>query len=193
MSSKLGTVARVASLLALLPLALAADTGDQLYRDGHYARAIEWWRTAAEAGSAHAAYRLGVVHADGVVVKQDLHEAAHWYQLGAARGDREAQFDLATLYDNGYGVEKSYALAAKWYRASAERGEPASQYNLATMYEQGHGVERDLVEAYKWYTLAAQQGFIATKLGGLERLSANMTQADIDKGMRAARAFEPID
>jgi len=190
-------VALLAAALLGGGLALSAvaadteDTGDQLYRDGHYEKAIEWWQKAAREGSGNAAYRLGAIYADGVVVAQDFSLAARWYTVAAERGDSRAQFDLGTLYDNGFGVEKSLEKAVHWYRKAAERGEAAGQYNLGSLYEQGHGVERDLVESYKWYTLAARQEFLASKLGALERISAEMTPAEIERGEDAVLAFEP--
>ncbi len=181
------------AICCLASTTVSADVGDDLYHDGHYQRAIAWWREAAPAGNVSAAYRLGVVYADGVVVARDCATAARWFRLAAERGDRRAQFDLATLYDAGCGVERSYERAARWYRAAAERGEMASQYNLAGMYEQGQGVERDLVEAYKWYYLAARQGFVGLAPGELDRLAGQMQGEQIERGVRAALAFEAAE
>jgi TPR repeat protein len=183
----------LAATLALAASVRAAETGDELYRSGHYERAMAWWKQAAAEGNAHAAYRLGVAYADGAVVPQDYQEAYQWYELAARAGDREAQFDLGTLHDNGWGVPQSTRLAAKWYREAALRGHAACQYNLATMYERGEGVEKDLVRAYKWYFLAAQQGFIGTRYGSLDELAGKMSDLEIKKGVDLALGFEPIE
>jgi TPR repeat protein len=177
--------------LAHAPGPARTDPGDDLYRDGHHAQALAWWRQSATRGGAHAAYRLGAAYADGDAVQQDFAEAARWLRLAAEAGHRRAQFDLATLYDAGRGVDQSFEEAARWYRAGAERGEMASQFNLGSMYEQGHGVERNLVDAYKWYSLAARQGFPSEGVGALEALAARMTPAEIERGAAAVRDFEP--
>jgi len=169
----------------------ADEVGDELYRSGHYERALESWRQAATAGDVRAAYRLGVALADGVVVKQDYREARTWYRMAADAGDAEAQFDLGSLYDNGFEVEKSASEAAKWYLKAARQGHVACQYNLATMYERGIGVEQDLVQAYMWYHLAAQQGFSGTRDGNLGILSKKLSEADIERAIEMADDFEP--
>lgn len=190
--------------LALAPASTLADEarvraerepseGERLYRDGHYERAIAWWRAAAARGDGGAAYRLGVVYADGVVAPQQLEEAARWYRLGAERGDCHAQFELAWLYDEGLGVSRSYTLAARWYLSAAEQGEPGSQHNLASMYEQGHGVARDLVAAYTWYALAEHHGLPVHALGAFERLEAELDSEELERARAQARRFEAAE
>ena len=188
----------LAPVLLVAPFALAAgvladEVGDELYRSGHYERALESWEKAAAAGDVQAAYRLGAAYADGAVVKQDYREARKWYRLAAEAGDAEAQFDLGSIYDNGFEVQKSAAEAARWYREAAMRGHMACQYNLATMYERGEGVEQDLVQAYMWYTLAAQQGFAGTRYGNRDTLAQKMSDSEIKTALDLAQDFKPIE
>ena len=177
------------------------DKGDELYQRGYYEDALAWWKEAAQAGSANAAYRLGVAHNDGlasdtqIIVRRDFAEAAKWYSMAAELGDERAQFDLGSLYDNGQGVPKSAELAAKWYLAGAERGQMACQYNIATMYETGVGVEKDLVAAYMWYYLAAQQDFIEFGGPALEGLASQMDPQQVREAILMAKNFafkEPV-
>jgi len=168
-----------------------ADEGDDLYRAGEYAEAIDAWKRLAPAGSADAAYNLGVVYADGVLVPLDYREAARWFRLSADMGDPRAMFDLGTLYDEGNGVKQSNEEALKWYRLSAERGFAPGQFNLGGIYEQGKGVTVDLVEAYKWYTLAAEgmPGF--RELVQFEELEKRLTSEQKQEAIERAHQFRP--
>lgn len=174
------------------------DEGDQLYQRGHYEKAMEWWKGAADKGSANAQYRLGAVYNDGVardkdiIVTPDFKEAAKWLSLAAESGDERAQFDLGTLYDNGLGVKESKEEAARWFLAGAERGQVACQYNIAVMYEEGVGVPKDPVEAYKWYYLAAQQGFIEFGGPALEKLSRKMQPDQVRNAIKMAKEMKPL-
>lgn len=186
---------RIAFAVPLLFFALSsrasANEGDDLYRAGHYPEAIDAWRRLAPGGNADAAYRLGVVYSDGVLVPLDYSEAAKWFQLSAKLGDTRAMFDLGSLYDEGNGVAQSDAEALKWYRSAAERGFAPAQFNLGGIYEQGKGVGVDLVEAYKWYTLAAEgmPGF--RELVQFEELEKRITNEQKQEAVERAHKFKP--
>jgi uncharacterized protein len=177
---------------------IGIDEGDELYKRGHYEKAVDWWKDAAQKGSVNAQYRLGAAYNDGVarakevIVPQDFKEAAKWLIQAAEQGDERAQFDLAALYDNGLGVEKSHTEAARWYLAGAQRGQVACQYNIAVMYEDGIGVQKDLVEAYKWYYLAAQQGFVEFGGPALEKLGRQLQPAQVRSAIQMAKVMKPI-
>jgi TPR repeat protein len=167
-----------------------ADEGEDLYRAGQYAEAIDAWTRLAHGGNPDAAYRLGAIYADGVIVPQDYRAAAKWLELSANSGDPRAMFDLGTLYDEGTGVTQSNAEAFKWYRAAAERGYAPGQFNLGGIYEQGKDVEVDLVEAYKWYTLAAEgmPGF--REFAQFDQLEKRLTNAQKQDAIGRARLFQ---
>jgi len=182
--------------MSLLVFAMAspssADEGDDLYRVGQYAEAIDVWKRLAPAGSVDAAYRLGIVYSEGVLVPQDYREAATWFKLSADMGDPRGMFDLGTLYEEGNGVTQSDAEAFKWYWLAAERGFAPGQFNLGGIYEKGSGVAVDLIEAYKWYTLAADgmPGF--RKLVQFEELEKRLTNEQKQEAIERAHKFRPI-
>jgi len=171
------------------------DEGDKLYQQGHYEKALSWWKDSAMKGNANAQYRLGMAYNDGVsrdkqvIVARNFEEAAKWYSMAAELGDERAHFDLGSLYDNGVGVPKSPDMAAKWFLAGAERGQVACQYNIATMYETGTGVQQDPVAAYMWYYLAAQQDFVEFGGPALEGLAAKMQPDQVRTAIRMAKSF----
>ena len=69
--------------------------GDGVARD--LAKAVKWWRKAAEQGDVMAQYLLGVMYNLGLGVTEDEEEAARWFREAAEQGHAEAQFNLEIL------------------------------------------------------------------------------------------------
>lgn len=121
--------------LALLePLAEAGDVDAQnklshmyWYGEGtpsDYARALGWSRRAAEAGSAHAMYDIGVHYRNGLGgVTQNDAEAFAWFLKSAEAGDPQGAGNVALSYLLARGVEMDLAQYAHWRSVALERGE----------------------------------------------------------------------
>ena len=110
-----------------------------------------------------------------------------WRPL-AEQGHAEAQNYLGWLYRWGLGVPRDEAEAVRWYREAAQQGVAEYMTSLAGMYVAGWGVPSDYVKAYMWYDLAAAMGDEdASDLR--DRLSTEMSSADIAKARRLARAW----
>ena len=69
--------------------------GRSVARD--YARAVRWYRKAAEQGNAEAQQRLGFCYYYGDGVAKDYEEAANWYLKAASQGDAAAKDMLRTM------------------------------------------------------------------------------------------------
>ena len=130
--------------------------GDGVAQD--YAKAIEWFRQAAEQGYATAQNNLGDCYYDGQGVTQDYAQAVSWYRKAAEQGDAAAQFRLGFCYEYGRGVSKDYTQAVSWYRKATERGNAKAQNNLGNCYYYGKGLTKDYAQAVYWYRKAAEQG-----------------------------------
>ena len=76
-----------------------------------YAKAMEWYRKAAEQG--HVGAQI-------------------WYQRSAKGGNTDAQYELGYMYHNGIGVSKDYAKAAEWYRKAAKGGDMRARKILSS-------------------------------------------------------------
>jgi TPR repeat protein len=121
------------------------------------AKAIEWYRIAADAGSDHAETALGEMYESEPAV-QSFEEALRWYRL-AAQTSSWAMGDLAHLYATGTGVPQDFGEAAKWYLQAVERGPyPTHRYELGLLYEKGLGVPQDRQKAMELYAYAAANG-----------------------------------
>jgi TPR repeat protein len=86
------------------------------------ADAAQWFRKAAEKGSAEGQFYLGLLYQEGKGVPQDYEQALVWYRKAAAAGHAEAQYNLGNLYEKGLGTAKDPAEAIKWFRTVGQVG-----------------------------------------------------------------------
>jgi len=123
------------------------------------AKAVKWYKMAAEKGHISAQLNLGVIFNQGIGVKKDYKEAAKWYQKAADQGNSKAQLNLGILYDLGRGVTKDAAKAQDNYKKAAMKGIRDAQYNLGIIYYNGDsGIKQNYIESYAWLALAKEQG-----------------------------------
>jgi len=120
---------------------------------------LQWYRKAADLGSAQAQYYLGGMYETGRRVLRDYKRAAQWYRQAAVQGHVKAQVTLGYMYESGRGVRQDYGKAISWYRKAADQGFAMAQFNIGTLYENGQGVAKDEGVATQWYSKAAAQGY----------------------------------
>jgi uncharacterized protein len=129
----------------------------------HYAEAAQWYRLAADHGSAAAETNLGSLFADGLGVQHDDSEAFKLYLRAASSGFGPAENNVAIMYYNGRGTPKSEEAAATWFtRAVGHRYYPAYAA-LAKQYLDGRGVPADSNEAYRLFLQAAEHGVVSAQ------------------------------
>ncbi len=117
-------------------IAVSYDEGDGVEQD--YAKALEWYEKAEEAGDIRAMTNLGWLYEYGNGVEQDYAKALDWYRKAAEAGDARAMTSLGRLYEYGNGVEQDYAKALEWYEKGAEEGNAVSMLSLGWLYEKGN-------------------------------------------------------
>jgi TPR repeat protein len=120
-----------------------SDEADALYCLGHcfekgihecgqdLPKAIQYYRQAADKGSAVGKWRLGHLYEYGEGVEQSDELAARWYRLSADAGNAHAQSSLAILLEDGRASARYDDEALHWHREAAEQGNPLSQYCVA--------------------------------------------------------------
>lgn len=166
--------------------ALAGDATAQLelgraYEDGKgvpqdEAKAVEWFRKAAEQGNAAAQNSLGVMYAHGRGVERNREEAVRWYRKAAKNGLSEGLYNVSISYFNGEGVNEDLALAYAYMLIAQSKGDPEAaealqhisdelhgrvepaKLKLAVMYEKGDEVPQDYSGALKLYQELAAMG-----------------------------------
>jgi TPR repeat protein len=119
--------------------------------------------------------------------------------LAAEKGDARSQFNLGVLHDNRlddneYPIENDRKGAIKWLLKAAQQGLPRAQSRLAQIYASGPETSEDIIKACTWFILAT------TSLSGIhrqmaqsgyERISSQMTPAQIAEATRDAKNWKP--
>jgi len=139
------------------------EDGDAAWRANDYAKAVKFYRQAAEQGDPGGMTSLARQYQLGSGTEKNPGEAAKWnkraaeiYRQRAAQGDAEAQYALAVLYDgNALGMPNDPAEHLKWISAAAEQDHVIAQTRLGLLYSQGLGVSEDRVKAYTWWLIAS--------------------------------------
>ena len=135
---------------------LSYERGDGVEQD--YARAMEWYLRAAEAGDKYATRNVGLLYKNGYGVKQDYDKAMEWYLKAADLGSAAAMNNIGIMYKKGEGVKQDYGKAMEWYLKAADLGSAAAMNNIGVMYGKGEGVKQDYGKAMEWYLKAAKAG-----------------------------------
>ena len=108
----------------------------------------------------------------------------------ALSGNAEAEELIGVIFGMGLGVPRDPVRAFDWHLRSALKGHPRAQSALGWHYETGLGIAApDRIRAYLWYRLA--------EIGGdpeagqsLEKVTAKMTQGEIEKAHELVRDYE---
>jgi len=121
------------------------------------AKALHYYRLAAEQGYAKAQYRLGLAYLEGLPgLPPDPGQGHRWLARAAAQGHVEAQYRLGrALIDDGQAQE-----GAQWLITAAAGGHREAQYHTARLFLRGAGVPPDPIEAQRWMEEAAAQGHL---------------------------------
>ena len=86
------------------------------------AKAVSWYRKAAEQGDADAQFNLGWMYDFGKDVPEDDAKAVSWYRKAAEQGLADAQYNLGLMYALGRGVPEDYAQGYAWLSIAASQG-----------------------------------------------------------------------
>jgi len=95
--------------------------GDGIEKD--QTRGIALLEKAARSGQAPAAFRIGMLLANGESgVAKDPARSLDYFRAGAAGGEAEAFFNIGAAYASGRGVPRNYAEALGWLIVGRQRG-----------------------------------------------------------------------
>ena len=130
------------------------------FQRGYYLTALReaTKRVADNPKDAPAMTLLGEIYRDGLVVRQDLVEAARWYRLAAGLGDKNAQFQLGVmLLEDGEAKDK--AVARGLFEKAGAQGHAGALYNLGVLAIQGDDATKpDFAKAADYFKRAADAG-----------------------------------
>jgi len=152
-----------AGLLAVAEPALATplEDGVAAYERNDFATALKLWLPLADAGSAEAQDRVGLLYANGQGVTQDEAKAVELYRKAADQGDADAELSLSAYYLRGYGpLPRNVQLALTWLQKSADQDSAEAAFRLGSLYlSPPYEISRNAETAAEWYRKAADQGY----------------------------------
>lgn len=121
-----------------------------------------YYREAAEAGCAEAAYFYARALQDKAAGISDLKEALRWAdrakELGYERGSHlrgSVSFDIGVKYCAG----DNYSSAIPFFKTAAELGDSTAAYNVAVCLERCSQSRSSLQEALEWVRKAKSMGY----------------------------------
>lgn len=132
--------------------------GEEAYRQGDHARALELFLEAAKKDYPPAQIRCGQMYRTGDGIPEDKEEAQAWFTKASLRDDPLGNLYLGQMYYDGEGVKKDWQGALAYFCGSGRRGNPEAQYRAGLMYYRGEGTKVNYDEAFGWFGKAAEQG-----------------------------------
>ena len=146
------------------------QVGVDLYHEGDYDGAIEYFTKAAEFGDLDAHCNLGLVHEKGDGVEKDEEKAVYHYAKAAIGGNPYARNNLGVVEERNGNIER----AAKHYIIAAKLGLELSMKALWEYYKLGN-ISKDDLDA----TLRAHHAAVdATKSPQREAAAAAKREVD---------------
>lgn len=142
------------------------------------AKALVYYRKAADLGSVHAQTCAGIMYYKGIATSKNTTMAKKYLKPAAARNSVEALRALGWMcYDGEYGFfSGGKGKAFEFWQRAAKLGDAESQIYIATSYLQDWGEERSNRKSAFWFMCAYQ--------------NRNATQAQID---RAKECLDKLD
>lgn len=105
------------------------------------ARALEWFKKAAAAGSTDGIFLCGESYFFGSGCEQDYKVATQYYTLAAKEEHTRATLSLAVCYEQGLGVPQSNKKAAVLYKRASNHDNAEANFRLASLIYQSGGSE----------------------------------------------------
>jgi len=134
------------------------DAGQQAEQKGDFAKALVWYKKAADEEDGRAMGMIGKIFQFGMGVAVDLEKAFKWYERGTLYDDAFSCNALGAMYFNGAGVKRDYNEAKRYFEKAAYYDFADAYVNLGFMYEQGIGVIKSEFNAGENYERAAELG-----------------------------------
>lgn len=141
------------------------------------------YNEAAEAGEAHALFKIGNAYID-----KDMNKAVEYWQKASDMGNNYAKCNLARFFRQ---EKKDYQKANALFEETALNGIEEAQQALAESYYYGLGVEKDIAKAWEWNEKALNLGYTPARYL-LAVMCLQNSLADIlpDKVMRGMSYME---
>lgn len=122
------------------------------------AKALKWYRKAAEMGNPSFQLDLGIIYYYGSLASlPNMIEAEKWFEKAAKQGNEKAQVFLGYIHLEKF--VRDFDLAYMWLHKAACNGNARAQFHLGTLFEKSNdfSTKGGLAEAFFWYSLASSK------------------------------------
>jgi TPR repeat protein len=116
------------------------------------AKAVQWFRRAAEHGNDAAQNNLGVLLGNGNGVRKNFEEALSWLRKAFRAGDPCAAQNIAITYRENGDLKRAF----KWFSRAARAGDGGALIQLGIHYYWGKGVRRNPRAAVRCFRAATK-------------------------------------
>ena len=116
-----------------------------------YAKAMIWFRRAADSGCATAQFNVGGLYFEGNGVEKDLRAATMWYKKAAEQRNELALVQLGWINQKGLGVEIDLKRAFVLYLIAYRQGSSRAAHHLGLMFKRGLDAPQDNFLAFQLY------------------------------------------
>ena len=134
----------------------ALSAAEAALADKKFGTAAEWYKTAANAGSARGASLYALAKEKGIGCKKDTVEAAKFHSFAAERGEAASATALGRILLRDYGDRKKDE-ATFWFLVASELGDATASYYLALEAPEDERLYRFTVAALGGCTVAARE------------------------------------
>lgn len=167
------------------------EVADAYYLIENFKRAADYFKRAADKGSASAATKLAYLYHRGFGVKQDVDKGNALLEIGLKAGNADAYHTRAFSYRYGdEGMPKDSVKSLEYFRKSFEAALPlAEKGNAEYMFYAGRALvdtkTADTTTGIEWITRSANKGYVEglAYLGGYYR-SGTYVEQDNAKAMQ---------
>lgn len=101
----------------------ALSAGQGYLRNGDFNNAANYFKSAADRGSAEARYEIALLYKSGAGVAKSTANAFTYMKAAAEAGFTKAYRELGEMYHGGRGTAKDRSQAEYWYKKAADAGD----------------------------------------------------------------------
>jgi len=141
------------------------------------ARAVHFWRMAADQGHNGARYQLARALMRGEGVEADPAHAVRLLRMSADEGHVPSISTLARALETGSGVGPDAVEAVRLYELAAAEGQAYARFRLALALAGGAGVQADRVRAVALLGALVDEGYAAAPFALAEVLMTSRPRA----------------
>lgn len=129
--------AEAGDVKAMIKTGEAYLNGDFDDSSGDSKLAFQWFKKAADKGSAEGMGHVGALYGRGDGVERDNSKAFEWFLKAAKGGDLDSMYAVGLNYYDGQGIEEDLTKAVQWLVKAMDRGHVEAKEKLAEMYLRG--------------------------------------------------------